>query len=140
MAREVGSKFCETRLSDDEAAMLSLMTPSLLKAISEAKTRNDMIAKASPGEKSPFGDGIPYQSFMDGAPACRAADGKEVPGRTEVELTYSFLDAPDGGWTDTLVLVAGSDGLLIDDIRFETAVNDTDPIGLRKVLFDAFDQ
>jgi hypothetical protein len=138
--RSVAEKFCATRLHGDEKALRPLLTPSLVKSIEEAEARNDIIAKASPDEKPPFGDGIPYQSFPDAAPVCEVGDEKQVPGRTEIEVRYLFPDTKGANWTDRLVLIASDDRLLIDNVIFETSVNDTDEISLRSVLFNAFDQ
>jgi hypothetical protein len=139
--RAVAEKFCATRLDNDEKALRPLLAPSLVKAIEEAEARNDIIARASPDEKPPFGDGIPYQSFPDAAPVCEVGEEKQVPGRTEIEVRYLFPDNTSGAnWTDRLVLIASDDLLLIDNVIFETSVNDTDEISLRSVLFNAFDQ
>ena len=139
--RTVAEKFCAARLDGDEKALRPLLTPSLIKSIEEADARNDIIAKASPDEKPPFGDGIPYQSFPDAAPVCEVGEEKRVPGRTEIEVRYLFPDNTSGAnWTDRLVLIASEDLLLIDNVIFETSVNDTDEISLRSVLFNAFDQ
>jgi hypothetical protein len=139
--RALAEKFCATRLDNDEKALRPLLTSSLVKAIEEAEARNDIIAKASPDEKPPFGDGIPYQSFPDAAPVCEVGEEKQVPGRTEIEVRYLFPDNTSGAnWTDRLVLIASEDLLLIDNVIFETSVNDTDEISLRSVLFNAFDQ
>jgi hypothetical protein len=139
--RAIAEKFCATRLDDDEKALRSLLTPSLLEAISEAEARNDIIAKASPDEKPPFGDGIPYQTFPDAAPVCEIGAAKQVEGRTEIEVRYLFPGNTSGAdWTDRLVLIEAEGRLLIDNVVFETAVNDTDEISLRSLLFNAFDQ
>jgi hypothetical protein len=138
--RVVAEKFCATRLKGDEAAVRSLLTPSLIKSIEEAEARNDIIARASPDEKPPFGDGIPYQSFPDAAPVCQVGDEKQVPGRTEIEVRYVFPDTEGANWTDRLILIDSDGRLLIDNVVFETSVNDIDEISLRSVLFNAFDQ
>lgn len=138
--RSVAEAFCKARLGDDEAATLALLTPSLVKVIDEAKARNDVIAKATPDDKSPFGDGIPYQAFPDVAPSCEAGKVTDASGRVEVEVTYLFPEAPKADWTDRLKLVAEGDTLLIDDIIFANVANGEPDQGLRKVLFEAFDQ
>jgi hypothetical protein len=138
--RAIAEKFCATRLEGDEKALRLLLTPSLLEAIEEAEARNDIIAKASPDEKPPLGDGIPYQTYPDMAPECEVGAEKQVDGRTEIELRNVFPDAEGTDWTDRLILVESAGRLLIDNIVFETSVNDTDEISLRSVLFNAFDQ
>jgi hypothetical protein len=132
--------FCKARLAGDEAATLALLTPSLVKVIDEAKARNDVIAKATPDEKPPFGDGIPYQAFPDLAQGCEAGKIDEKPGRIEVEVNYLFPETPKANWTDRLKLVTEGGGLRIDDIVFADVANGEPDQGLRKVLFEAFDQ
>jgi hypothetical protein len=111
-----------------------------VKVIEEAKARNDVIAKATPDEKPPFGDGIPYQAFPDVAEGCEAGEISDESGRVEVEIDYLFPKTPKANWTDRLKLVADGDRLLIDDILFANVANGEPDQGLRRVLFDAFDQ
>lgn len=138
--RVVAETFCKARLAADEAATFALLTPSLVKVIEEAKARNDVIARATPDEKPPFGDGIPYQAFPDAAPGCEAGKIEEKPGRTVIEVNYLFPETPNAGWTDRLKLVTEGDRLLVDDVLFATFANGEPDQGLRKTLFDAFDQ
>src|SRR5688572_15809959 len=138
--RAVAAAFCKARLADDEPATLALLTPSLVKVIEEAKARNDVIAKATPDEKPPFGDGIPYQAFPDVAQGCEAGEISDRSGRVEVEIDYLFPETPKANWTDRLKLVVDGDRLLIDDILFANVANGEPDQGLRRVLFDAFDQ
>lgn len=132
--------FCKARLADDETATLALLTLSLIKVIDEAKARNEVIAKATPDEKPPFGDGIPYQAFPDLAQGCEVGKIDEKPGRLEIEVNYLFPDTPNADWTDRLKLVTEDGGLRIDDIVFANVANGEPDQGLRNVLFEAFDQ
>ncbi|MDQ2634678.1 MAG: hypothetical protein M3Y78_13170 [Pseudomonadota bacterium] len=136
----VAAAFCKARLADDEAATLALLTPALVRVIEEAKARSDVIAKATPDEKPPFGDGIPYQAFPDAAEDCEPGDSKVKPGRVEIEVSYLFPETPNAGWTDRLKLVAEGDRLLVDDILFANVANGMPDQGLRRALFEAFDQ
>ena len=138
--RAVAEAFCKARLAGDEAATLALLTPSLVNAIEEAKARSDVIAKATPDEKPPFGDGMPYQSFPDGAQGCEPGETSEKPGRVEVKIDYLFPGTPNAGWTDRLKLMAEDDRLLVDDILFANVANGEPDQGLRRALFEAFDQ
>ena len=138
--RAVAAAFCKARLANDEAATLALLTPSLVKVIEEAKVRSDVIAKATPDEKPPFGDGIPYQSFPDVAEGCEAGEISDKSGRVEIEVNYLFPETPNAGWTDRLKLVAEDDKLLVDDILFANVANGEPDQGLRRALFEAFDQ
>ena len=138
--RAIAEAFCKARLADDGAATLALLTPSLVEEIDKAKARNDVIAKATPDEKPPFGDGIPYQAFPDMAQGCGAGKVMEKSGRVEIEVNYLFPETPKANWTDRLKLVTEGDGLRIDDIIFANVANGELDQGLRKVLFEAFDQ
>jgi hypothetical protein len=138
--RVVAEAFCKARLADDEAATMALLTPSLVRTIDEAKARSDVIAKATPDEKPPFGDGIPYQSFPDVAPSCETGKVDEKPGRTQIEVNYLFPDTPNAGWTDRLKIVTEADTLLVDDVLFADVANGEPGYGLRRMLFEAFDQ
>ena len=135
-----GTAFCETRLNSDDAALRGLFSPSLLAIVKEAERRNDIIAKATPDEKPPFGDGVPYQSFQDHAPVCKVGRVEETSSSIDVEIHHSFPDTPNADWTDRLVLLPRAEGYLIDDILFANVANGNVDQGLRRVLFEAFDQ
>jgi hypothetical protein len=137
--RAVAAAFCKARLADDEAATMALLTPSLVKVIEEAKARSDVIAKATPDEKPPFGDGIPYQSFPDVAEGCEAGEAGDQTG-IEIEVKYLFPKTPNADWTDRLKLVTEGDKLLVDDILYANVANGEPDQGLRQALFEAFDQ
>ena len=136
----IAEAFCKARLAGDEAATLALLTPSLVKMIDEAKARSDVIAKATPDEKPPFGDGIPYQSFPDMAQDCEPGKADKKSGRIEVEVNYLFAETPNANWIDRLKLVTEGDRLLVDDVLFANVANGEPDQGLRKILFEAFDQ
>jgi hypothetical protein len=137
--RAVAAAFCKARLADDEAATMALLTPSLVKVIEEAKARSDVIAKATPDGKPPFGDGIPYQSFPDVAEGCEAGEAGDKTG-IEIEVKYLFPKTPNADWTDRLKLVTEGDTLLVDDILYANVANGEPDQGLRQALFEAFDQ
>jgi hypothetical protein len=139
-AAEVATAFCVTRTSVDEARLKPLLTPSLLAVIAEAEERNHIIAEATPDEKPPFGDGIPYQSFPDRPDTCEPGKPAERAGRTEIAVTYGFAKTPRANWTDTLILVSAEGQALIDDIRFRESADGSGALTLREILHDAFDQ
>jgi hypothetical protein len=139
-ARSVAEAFCKARLAQDEKATMALLTPSLVAAIEEAQARSAVIAKTAPDEKPPLGDGIPFQAFPDVPESCEAGEVTEVDGHEEVQISYSFADSPDAGWTDRLQLVPHDRGLLIDDVIYANVANGEPDLGLREVLFDSFDQ
>lgn len=139
-AEETAKAFCATRITGDNEAVKPLLTPSLLAEVNEAERRNDVIQKANPDEKPPFGDGIPYQSFPDTPSACTVVGVAEKAGKFEAGVKYTFTEYPDAAWTDTLVLVAAGGGYLIDDIRFVGAADGSPEVVLRDILKHAFDQ
>lgn len=129
--------FCSLRTADFGAARFYLLSPALAAAVVAALERNAAIAAENPGDKPPLGDGIPYQSYPDAAPSCAAGTVTAEGDRLVAEVKYSFPDAPDAGWTDRLVLVAGDGGvLLVDDIRYGA---EGDEGTLRATLDEAFE-
>jgi hypothetical protein len=139
-AAELAAAFCKTRIAGNAEAVKPLLTLSLQAVITDAEQRNRIIAEATPDEKPPFGDGIPYQSFPDIPDACQPGKPDEGAGRTEVPVSYSFKQSLDAGWTDTLILVSSGGDVRIDNIRFRDAPDGSAPHSLREILHDAFDQ
>ncbi len=137
--RDVAEKFCKARLADDEAGTLALVTPSLRREIEAAKVRSDVIAKATPDEKPPLGDGIPYQAFPDVPGTCAVGETVRTPGRVEIEVVYGFPGAANAAWKDRLKIVAEGDDLLVDDVVYANVANGEPDQSLRLVLFSAFD-
>ncbi len=90
-----------------------LFTPELKAAWDEAETKNEEWAKAHPGEKPPFADGIPLAGFPDKAPNCEVVK----PTEKNVEIHYKFPEDPKNDWADRLVLKQVGDKFLIDDIQ-----------------------
>ncbi|MEO9339895.1 hypothetical protein ABFT80_20925 [Mesorhizobium sp. SB112] len=136
----VAKSFCEARVKGDDAAQRALFSPSLLRAVDEAEARNKLIADANPGEKPPFGDGIPFQGFQDHAPVCKPGKITGRAGRMEIQVSYDLPDFPGNGWSDRLVLVENGKDFLVDDIKFAGLANSDVDLTLRRVLFEAFDQ
>lgn len=139
-AKQLAESFCQARLAGDEPATQGLLTPALRDAIKVAEDRNQVIAEANPGEKPPFGDGIPYQRFPDTADSCTAGAPVEKISAVEVPVSYAFKDAPAAGWSDTLMLVGAGAGYLVDDIVFGGSPDGGEPTSLRDMLISAFDQ
>jgi hypothetical protein len=137
---DVAAAFCATRVAGDEEGVRSLLSPTLLSAITEAETRNLAIAEAAPDEKPPFGDGIPYQSYPDLPHGCTADATETVGEAVHVTVSLSLTSAPTAGWRDTLVLVPAEGGYRIDDIIFRGAPDGSEAPTLRSTLRDAFDQ
>lgn len=139
-AAGAAAAFCATRTSAIEARLKPLLTRSLLAVIAEAEERNRIVAEATPDEKPPFGDGIPYQSFPDRPDTCEPGKPVERAGRTEIAVTYGFAKTPRANWTDTLILVSAEGQSFIDDIRFRESADGSGALTLREILHDAFDQ
>jgi hypothetical protein len=91
-----------------------LFTPELKAAWDEAEAKNKAWAKANPGQKPPFGDGIPLAGFPDSAPVCEIAK----PTDKHVEIHYKFPEDAKNNWTDRLVLKQVGGNYMVDDIQF----------------------
>ncbi len=123
MARTVG----------DMSLVSDYLSAELYAAIGAALMRNDEIQKQYPDEKPPLGDGVPWASYPDAVPSCVVdyEAAKSTP--AAVPITYSFPDAPDAGWTDTLVLVEADGEWQLDDVLYQ------DGGRLTAVLISAFE-
>lgn len=138
-AEDAAKAFCATRTAGDAESVKPLLTASLLEAVAEAERRNEILQKANPDEKPPFGDGIPYQSFPDLPSGCTAGAVEAKSGRSEVSVTYEFAGYPRAGFTDKLMLAPADGGYLIDDIRFTGSADGSADVVLSDILKNAFD-
>lgn len=130
--------FCSLGTVDGGSGRAYLATPELGEAIRTAMAENARLQEADPQEKPPLGDGVPWQSFQDVAPACEPGAVTTEGERLVAEVKYSFPDSPGSGWIDRLVLVKAPDGVLyVDDVRFGATGEDET---LRKTLAEAFSQ
>lgn len=139
-AEQVGQIFCLSRIGNDEAVISGLLTDGLRTAIAAAEARDDAWARSHPDEKPPLGDGIPWQSAPDYADG-GCAVGLTTLSRTDarVELDYSFKDAPDAGFTDTLILKKiPLEGMNVGYWRIDNVLY-PDGTDLRAALVSAFD-
>lgn len=137
---QVGEIFCLARQGNDMNAIAGLASPALSAAIAYAEARNDVLQRASPDEKPPLGDGVPWQSYPDYASKCTVGPVTSSATASGVPITYSFDEAPDGDFTDMLVLVPipiypGLPAVLrIDDIGYASGST------LREALTLAFSE
>lgn len=137
---QVGQIFCIARLGNDMAPVRGLLTDTLAQAIAAAEKKNAAWAAKNPGEKPPLGDGIPWQAYPDYAPQCAPGNVAAGPGTASVEIGYTFPDALEASFTDTLHLrqvegpVAGSPVWRIDNIGYAHGGGD-----LRSFLATTFD-
>ena len=109
---ESAKLFC--RAGNHPVLATRLFTPELRTAWQDAETKNTAWAQKHPGEKPPFGDGIPLAGYPDAGSKCEP--GKATA--TTVEIHHNFPDQPKGNWTDRLVLKHTDTGYWIDDIQF----------------------
>ena len=137
---QVGQIFCLARMGSDEGPISGLLSPELTAGIADAWMRNDAwIAANPPDEKPPLGDGIPWQAWPDYAPECSVGLATLMKTDARLEISYSFPDAPDAGFTDTLLLkrvsnpTIGLEQWRIDNVAYATGSD------LRAALVDAFD-
>lgn len=115
---------------DDPGVFGPLVTAGLASTIEKAMALNAEF-EAETGEKGPLGDGVPWKAYQDAASDCTAGTVSGSAERPEVEIAYRYYDAPDSGWTDTLVLARDGDAWRIDDIHYGNPDFDS---GLRSVL------
>ncbi|CAN7396990.1 hypothetical protein [Devosia sp. LjRoot3] len=134
---DFGAAFCKGGIDNDMSAIEAALTPDLAKVIAEAEAKNAEIQAATPDEKPPLGDGLPWRSWPDYADGCEVGTIAEDAGKTLVEIRYSFTSSPDANYADHLVLIpaaTGSDSWQLDDIKL------IDGMTLRSVLAGAFEQ
>lgn len=130
-AQELAAVFCVGRTGNDEAIIRATLSPELLAAIEAAETENDILQKATPDEKPPLGDGIPWSSYPDYASQCAATFVAEADGSTLVDITYGYSDNPET-YVDQLIMKRSGEFLRIDNIVYATEGN------LRDVLASVF--
>jgi hypothetical protein len=130
-AKRLGEIFCLLGEAGGEFGRMYLVTRSLTEAINQAQKKNGEIAAATPGEKPPLGDGVPYQSFPDEAPVCKVGKLADKGRNQELEILYEFPETPKGNWTDRLLLIVEDGRLRIDDVLFGPGESGD---GLRKAL------
>lgn len=114
-AEALAGTFCAAML-DGMTDPVTLVTPDLGEAIETALARNAEIQAATPDEKPPLGDGVPWASWPDKPDTCDTEVTEAYDGAAMVNVTYGFTDAPDASYTDTLVLMQGEAGWAIDDV------------------------
>lgn len=114
----VGFVFCHVASPDVGKGLLYLFTPPFAQLVDDALEHSKKIAAARPDEKPPLGDGIPYQSYPDGAPVCEVGAVGDAGEKWRVEIHRRFPDNPSADWTDRLVLADWHGRLLIDDILY----------------------
>lgn len=120
---------------DDPAVFGPLVTPDLASLIERGLAHNANFEDETES-KGLLGDGVPWKSVQDAASDCTAGAISETPANAQVEIRYTYADAPDSGWTDTLVLVQHEEEWRLEDIRYGEAGDTT----LRTMLTQALEQ
>jgi len=131
----VAQKYCSLTVKggvEAEREIKKILASDLRSLWDIAMAYNEDWAENNPGDKPPFGDGIPIQAFPDAAPDCKVGkmigDG-EAP--HTVDVTHRFLDQ-EGGWTDRLILTPEKGSWVISDIVFAPEYTSS----LRQILVD----
>ncbi len=117
-AHVVAEMFCMARTVGDMTLIDDYLSSGLYQAIDVALLRNAEIQKQAPDEKPPLGDGVPWASYPDAVPSCVVDYDAARTRPTEIPVTYAFPDAPEAGWTDTLVLVNVEGEWQLDDVLY----------------------
>ena len=117
-AHVAAEMFCMARMVGDMSLVSDYLSSKLYTAVGQALVRNDEIRKQFPDEKPPLGDGVRWASYPDAVPGCTVdyAGANSTP--TAIAVTYEFPDAPDAGWTDTLLLVEIDGEWQLDDVQY----------------------
>jgi hypothetical protein len=131
-AQSLSGTFC-TAMVDGMIDPVGLVTPDLGEVIAEALARNAEIQAATPDEKPPLGDGVPWASWPDKPDTCETEVTEAYDGAAMVNVNYGFTDAPDANYTDTLVLMQSDAGWAIDDV---VLIDDQTLRGLLETAFD----
>jgi hypothetical protein len=118
-AHVVAEMFCMARTVGDMSLVSDYLSSRLYTAVGQALVRNDEIQKQFPDEKPPLGDGVPWASYQDAVSSCIVDYAAASSTPTAIPVTYDFPDAPDAGWTDTLLLVQVDGEWQLDDIQYE---------------------
>ena len=134
---QLGQIFCVARLANDMPAAGGLLTPGLVQAIAEAEAANAEIAAQNPDEKPPLGDGIPWAAWPDHPSGCTPGEPQWEMDEARLKVSYAFAEAPDAGFTDTLLLKLepgpyGTTAWRIDNLVYATGGD------LRTTLLSAF--
>ncbi|SMQ70321.1 hypothetical protein SAMN06295905_1885 [Devosia lucknowensis] len=103
---QVGQIFCIGSLGNDMTPVAAMLTADLRTVIEMAIEANTAFELAHPGDKPPLGDGLPWRSFPDYADGCSVGAVSEDVSTATVEIHYTFSDATDASYSDTLLLLS----------------------------------
>ena len=102
---QIGEIFCIGSLGNDMAPVEGLLTADLAAVIGAAWEKNAAFELANPGDKPPLGDGLPWRSWPDYADGCTVGEALTERESAYVDIHYSFSEAPEANYTNTLLLV-----------------------------------
>lgn len=101
---QIGQIFCIASLGNDMDIVGPLLSHDLTEVIAAAWEQNAALEAANPGDKPPLGDGLPWRTWPDYADGCTVGEGLAERESAYVDITYTFSEAPDANYTNTLVL------------------------------------
>jgi hypothetical protein len=135
---QIAEIFCIGSLGNNMAPVEALFSSDLEALVAEAWEKNAAYEAAHPGDKPPLGDGLPWRTWPDYADGCTGGEGLAERESAYVDVTYTFSEAPDATYTNTLVLRPAT---FADGANLEWRIDDID-LGegqtFRSVLAGAF--
>ena len=135
---QIAEIFCISSVGNNMAPVEALFSSDLQALVAEAWEKNAAYEAANPGDKPPLGDGLPWRTWPDYADGCTAGEGVAEREMAHVDVTYTFSEAPDATYSNTLVLRPAT---FVDGANLEWRIDDID-LGegqtFRSVLAGAF--
>lgn len=135
---QIGQIFCISSLGNDMAPVEALLSADLAAIVADAWLKNAAFEAASPGDKPPLGDGLPWRTWPDYADGCTVTDGDVTPEAATALINYSFAGAADANYINTLRLTPAT---LADGVTLAWRIDDID-LGegrtMRSLLAEAF--
>lgn len=135
---QIAEIFCIGSVGNNMAPVEALLSHDLKALVAEAWEMNAAYETANPGDKPPLGDGLPWRTWPDYADGCIAGEGLAERESAYVDVTYTFAEASEASYTNTLVLRPAN---FIDGANLEWRIDDID-LGegqtFRSILAGAF--
>lgn len=120
---QIAEIFCIGSLGNNMAPVEALFSTDLQALVAEAWEKNAAFEAAHPGDKPPLGDGLPWRTWPDYADGCIGGEGLAERESAYVDVTYTFSEAPDATYTNTLVLRPAT---FADGANLEWRIDDID--------------
>ena len=97
-----------------------MMSDELVAALERARAEQDDFIKKFPDEKPPWIEGDLFSSLFEGPKTFTVQAAKVTGDRAEVPVQCVRTEGGDTAkWSDTLVLIKGEKGWVIDDVRYD---------------------